>query len=225
MGYCTATELRAQIEKTGTTGSASDANLQIIVDAASNVIDTYCNKPDGFVANGNETARSYAGTGAPYLLIDECVEISLVAVKDGATDSTYTSWTTDDWIPFTGDPNLPDFNSLPYTAIMVAADGSYANFTTGRFTTRGGFRPTSGIRRSVPTVQVTARWGYADIVPAVIKQACISLASRWYKNAQSSWTNITATNEMGQLMFSGESSDIRMMLEKSRFVSPPIGRR
>ncbi len=221
--YCTAAELRTQIEKTGTTGAASDAALGVIIAAVSQAIDRFCNRPDGFVAISVATARIYPGSGKTYQFIDECISISALAVKGSASDSTYTSWAATDYIAFSGDPQFPDFNRTPYTALMIDPNGDYSVFTSGRYLTRPGFRPSTGYGRDVPTIQVTAKWGYALNCPPIIKEVAIALSARYFKQGQSAWTDTTASTEMGQLIYRSENSDIRWMLTTSRMVRPAIG--
>ena len=233
MAYATPAELRTQINKVSTTGSGSDVNLTILLDAVSDLLDKFFNRPDGFTADTVATARYFAGNGKPYLLIDECVEIATVAVKDSSSDTTYTDWTTPttnmagdgDWLAFAGDPKAPNFNDLPYTAIMVDPNGDYAVFTTGKFTTRGGFRPSTGISRGAPTVKVTAKWGYSVAAPAVVKQATLALAARWFKQSEGAWSDTLASPDFGQMLYRRENADIRKMLEMSRLYKPAIGRR
>ena len=222
--YASVVELRNQINKTGT---GDDDELALLLDAASQAIDNHCNRPDGFIADVSASARVYTGSGGPFQFIDECVSISTVAVKDSPTDSTYTSWSSSDWTGFAGDPNNPEFQPTvkqkPYTAVMIAAGGSYSHFTSGKYTSRRGFRPSFYVARGVPTVQVTARWGYAAEVPDAIKQACLTQAARWYKRGQSAWADAVGNPELGQLMYTKKLDPaIQHILENGRYVRPVI---
>lgn len=227
--YATVEQLRADMNL----GSVSDdATLQRILDAAEIKINNLCNRPDGFVAGTATSSRYYRGKGMPYQIINECVEITEVAVKDSATDSAYTAWTTPttmlagdgDWIPATGSPVDPDFTMLPYTFLIIDPNGGYASFTGGKFTTRGGFRPASLIHRGVPTVRVTAKWGFSVLVPDDIKLACIMQSARWYKRLQSAMADVLASAEMGQLLYRlSLDPDIRGILEDGRYIRPTLG--
>src|SRR5512139_1934645 len=106
--YCTPAELRTQIEKTGITGSGSDAALGVIITAVSRSIDQYTNRPDGYVAISVATARYYSGRGEAWLMIDECVEVTQVAVKDSISDTTYVTWAATDWQAASGGPKDPN---------------------------------------------------------------------------------------------------------------------
>lgn len=222
--YATATELRAQINKITTSG-IDDDDLQIIIDAASRAIDNFTNHPDGFKAISTATARIYAGSGMPYQWINECVEIDEVAVKESVTLTTYTAWAATDWNAFRGDPQAPNYNRLPYTGIMVAASGTESVFISGAYVTRQGFAPSTDIARGEPTVQITARWGYAAEVPTAIHEACIMQATRWYKRLQSAMADTVGGPELGTLVFSKALDPaVQMLLTNGRFVRPPIGR-
>jgi len=223
MSYATSAELRPQINKLST---ADDGVLTMLLSAAETTINGFCNRPDGFVALTTAAARVYAGSGKPYLFIDENVSITLVEVKDSPTDTTYTSWATTDWIPFRGDPEDPNFNGLPYTAIMADPTGDYSIFYSGSFVTRGGFRPSTDINRGVPTVRITAKWGYSVAVPADIKQACLMQSARWYKRMEGAMSDALASAEMGTLLYRQVlDPDIKMILVNGRYVKPAVGRR
>jgi hypothetical protein len=221
--YATAAEMRAQINKTSI---VDDAILTAILSAAEKVINGFCNRPDGFIALAVATARKYAGQGLYYLAIDETPEITLVEVKKSSSDSLYTAWASGDWIAFSGDPKDPNFNRTPYTMLMVDPTGSQSIFTSGVYKQRAGFKPDSETSRGVPTVQVTAKWGYATTVPADIKEACIMQAARWYKRLEGAMSDALASGELGQLLYRQSlDPDLKMILVGGRYVKPALGRR
>jgi len=78
----------------------------------------------------------------------------------------------------------------------------------------------------VPTVQITARWGFATEVPIDIKEAAIMQAARWYKRLQSAMADVLASGELGQLLYRKSlDPDIRRLLVDGRYVKPVVGRR
>jgi hypothetical protein len=221
--YAAPAELRTQIDKSGNTGSSSDTNLQILLDAATAAIDQYCGRPDGFTADTSASARVFVGRGQPWLYIPECTAITALAVKDSVSDDDYTAWASDDYIAASGSYENPDYNSTPYTLLIVDPDGTggYADFTNGY--TRGlrGFRPTSTLRAK-PTVQVTAKWGYSTTAPASVKQACLIIASRYFKRGESAWADAAASGELGQLMYrQGIDPEAKQLL--TRLCKPNLG--
>ncbi len=223
--YATPAELRAQgIAQITTT---DDTLLTMLLLASAEAINNFCNRPDGFIAENPASARVYSGSGTAVQWIDECVEITAVAVKSSPSDDTYTAWLATDWLPFSGDPEYPNFNKLPYHALMVTATGAQAIFISGEYPFLRGFRPLEATyERSVPTVQVTAKWGVSVAAPTVIKEASLILAARWYKRSQSAWADTLANADFGQLQFRKViDPDVQFMLRMGRFVKPPIGRR
>ena len=228
MAYATVAELADMMQLDGHV--AVDSILQSWLDAATQCIDFFCNRVrDGFVAVAVAQARYYTGGGKPHLLIDECITVTEVAVKDSATEVTYTAWTSPttvmagdgDWIPYRGSPSTPHFEKLPYNALMIDPNGQYATFTGGKFTHRGGFRPSSTAHRNVPTIKVTARWGYAATVPAVVHNACMFQAARWYKRGTAGGADAIASRDLGMLMYTKALDPaIQMLLVESRLVRP-----
>ena len=224
VAYATVNELRNQIDKTGKT---DDVELAALLDAASEAINNYCNRPDGFRSDSTASARVYTGSGDTVQYIDECTSISNVAVKTSATATSYTDWESDDYIEFAGSPNRPDFQPTakgkPYTALMIEPGGDYSHFTSGQYTALRGFRPEFNRTRGVPTVEVTAKWGYAATVPPPIKQACITQASRWYKRGQSAWADAVGSPELGQMFYRKQlDPDVKHLLDDGRYVMPTI---
>lgn len=222
--YASASELRDRI---GKVSPDKDMTLDALLSAAENTINRFANRPDGFLADPTAIARIFSGSGKAYLFIDECAAITLVAVKESTTDSTYTSWSAGDWIAFYGDPADPEYQPLtrgkPYNAIMVDPTGSQSIFIDGCYsnTWRGG----RSSLRAVPTVQITARWGYALTVPTDIKEACIMQAARWYKRLEGAMSDALASGELGQLLYRQSlDPDIKMILVNGRYVKPAVGR-
>jgi len=231
--YATASELRGQIDKTST---ADDTVLENILRAASRTIDRFCNRRDGFLAPAAASARYFVGSGDTIQWINECASVSAVAVKDSPSDDEddYTSWTlgtvgstTDaDVFPASGDPEVPDYNSTPYTFLVIGSNAAYSLFPSGSFTTRGGFRPAGNRTRGVPTVCIEARWGYAITVPDDIREAAIMQSARWYKRLQSAMADTLASTELGTLLYRQSiDPDIKLILQEGRYVKPPVGRR
>jgi hypothetical protein len=204
MAYASLAEFKADMNKT-TTGD--DAVLVRLLDAATRNIDRYCNRPDGFVAVTTATARTYPGNNKSWLRIDECISVSGVRMKSSAT-SSYETLAATDYMTATGDERFPDYNGSPITAIRTDPNGDYTIWY------RDG---------TYPTIEITARWGYASTAPHDIKTACIMQATRWYKRLQSAMTDSTATAEVGMLMYTQSlDPDIKRLLVDGRYKRPVI---
>jgi hypothetical protein len=189
--YVSLENTKIQIEIPAATTKYDDA-LEFLIEKASRAIDRHCGRyENGFVADDTATARTYSGSGKAYQMIGECTSVTKLEVKDSPTDSDYEEWTTDDYMTFAGDPLWPDFNRSPITGLMINyADGSYSHFTSGRLG-----------EVAMPTVRVTATWGYADTVPASIEEATIIQVARWWKRAESAWSDAISRGDFGQLRF------------------------
>lgn len=182
--YATPAELRSHIGQT----TADDTNLQAILDAATEAINLYCRRPDGFLALTVATARTFSGAGGTVQVVDEFVAATTadvtVAVKDAPTDPTYVAWAATDFILATGDQLHPDFNRSPRTLLLIDPNGDYAAWVSGH-----------------PTVQVTAKWGYAATTPPVIKLACIAQSVRWYRRLLGSMADTVGSADFGTAMY------------------------
>jgi hypothetical protein len=179
-----------------------------MIAAAEEAINNYCNRPDGFEALTTATARLYSGSGLDHIWIDECVEVTAVAVKDSPTDSALVTWATTDWIGFSGDPEWPNFNKLPYAGIKIRIDtGDYSYFP----------------KSSYPVAQITAKWGYAVTVPEAIKQACITQVARWAQRAKSGWADAVGSDMTGTLAYKKVlDPDVQLLLKSGRYFRPTI---
>jgi len=229
--YATVAELKARIERTRAT---DDVILLAILTGASRSIDNACNRrKDGFLAAVSST-RTFTGSGQAVQRIDECASVSAVAVKDSRGATTYTAWTATDWALFAGDARWPEFNVGPFDKLMVAWNGNYSNFTSGSASgpgNNGWFLSTAhGIglynprtAYAVPTVQVTAFWGYALATPPEIREATCMQAARWYKRFQGAMTDTLADAETGTLIYDKPlDPDIRRILVDGRYVRKTV---
>ena len=204
MAYATVTEIKTSLNKTDNT---DDGVLVQLLDAASENIDRFCNRPDGFMADTTATARLYRGSGTGWQRIDEFVEVSTVKVKPSST-SSYETWTSSDYLECAGDERFPNYNPTvqgkPYDALRVDPNGDYTIFYQDG---------------TYPTVEITAKWGYATQVPYSIKTACIMQAERWYKRMKSGMSDTLASAEIGMLMYTRSlDPDIQRLLVDGRFV-------
>jgi hypothetical protein len=212
--YATAAEVKAQIDKSGNSGAGTTANFEIIIAAVSRNIDDICNRPMGFKAIDTATAKYYASKGGDYLFIDECVAVESVSEKSSPSAATYDLLDAEDWLAFAGSTSEPNFNKTPYNGIMRSSAGNSfgrSSYWQGRF------------KRSLPTIKVMAKWGYAVNVPGPIKEVCIVETVRIWKRAQSAFADALAPIDMGQLAYVKQMDPItKNMLIDGRFVRPRV---
>jgi len=227
--YGSVANLRLRVERTR---AADDAWLLPVLTAASRSIDRACNRKDGFLTAAVGTDRIFTGSGMPTQRIDECTSATLVEVKDSITDTTYTAWAATDWLLFRGDQRSAQFNEPPFDKLMIELSGDYAVFTSGaaggavgkdawfmssRVPSRLSFNPRSAY--GLPTVRVTARWGYADILPPEIGEAAMMQAARWYKRYRGSMSDSLASGELGMLLYrQALDPDIKRILVDGRYI-------
>jgi hypothetical protein len=150
--------------------------------------------------------------------------VSLVEVLSSGTDDTWDTLDSGTWLPFRGSPQKPNFNFSPFHSLMLQSSATITSFPISNTTL--GFVATSEDNEIAitPTVRVTARWGYALTTPAIIQQATIAQAARWFKRGQSFWSDTAAGENQGQLFYRKPlDPDVKMMLELSRLVRPLYG--
>ena len=127
------------------TGSGDDTRLRILIEAASRVVDRYCNR-HFYVFSGT---KRFDGGGISSLHVPDLISIDAGGLKtDDNRDRTFeTTWATTDYRLNPTNSAPTDGNnpaSRPYTRIAVDLDaGSKAGFPRG-----------------VETVQVVGRWGW-----------------------------------------------------------------
>lgn len=218
--YATVDELKSQSQMVGT---QSDAEILLALTAASQAVDGYCRRTEhGFTAADPAYAIEFSGSGKLHQWIPEAASIDLVEIKEHYTETSYTSLSASDWLAFSGNPERPNFNRTPYRGLLLSSSAPIDVWTSTQ--QRG---PWIGLAREaektgLPTVRVTAAWGYATTAPDVIKQATLVLASRWLKRGQSSWADAIAQGN-NQLMFRKVvDPDIQMMLERGLMVVPSM---
>lgn len=211
--YATEAELRSIPEMDS---ASNDAVLLILLTAASRAVDGFCNRrEDGFKAPLTGTSRLFVGSGVGYVVINEAAEVSAVEYLSSSTDSTYTTLDAAYWLAFSGSSDRPTFLP-PYVGISLNRLAPIQAFVDGT--------PQEDGEASMPTVRVTAKWGYATTTPPLVKSATILQASRWFKRGQAFWSDVAASNDMGRLMFmQAIDPDIKMMLTLSQLVRPLYG--
>lgn len=230
--YTTAAEIRAQMDASS---SDDDAQFTRLALAASRFIDGYTGRfADGFVAAEESSERVYPGSGKRWMWIDEAVEIEEISVKQSVTDPTFSKLLlSTDWRGFRGDPRSPNslnFNKTPYQGIMLTASSSVVRWLEGTYWNGDYFYyndPDSYAEQAFePTISVTARWGYGDDIPPVIKEATIMQAIRLYKRQQGGMADALISGDFGQSRFLAEvDKDVKAMLQKSRLIRPNFGGR
>jgi hypothetical protein len=204
--YCTAIEVFSAIGQADQTTDLTQMNR--IIDSVSRLIDGYMNRQDyGFVALSTAAANIYAGDGKNYLFIADCISVTTVKMKTSLSSTTYDyTFQAGEVLPFRGSPKRPQYNKTPYTGILIAYNATYPRFTSGNPANVSRkwqrLHPDSNESEvSLPTVEVTAKWGYAETVPPVIKEACIIEAMRIYKQEEAGMADSGFNANLGETRF------------------------
>lgn len=182
--YCDLAEVKQAMKKEV---AVDDPFIEALIVSACSAIDNYCGRPDGFRADGeSDDAREFPGFGKPYITIDEAARVTLVEMKEASTDTDYTALNADEWIAARGEfkhPTYGDKDFQPYQWIMMSPSSRWSVFTSGRYGgVIRGFAPDADYRDfpAVPTVRVTANWGYSMEIPPPVKTAAIMQVERWF---------------------------------------------
>jgi len=218
--YATIEELRSQF---GSLSSDKDDFIQRCLNAAAEALDMMCNWNVPLEAAATASARMYAGTGLAYVMTDPFVSLSTVEIKESPTDAAWTTVTAGTYLPFRGDPRFPDFNKTPYNGVALLGSGR-TSFPSGKLESDSG----TGLAQAVlgyglPTVRITARFGYAASLPPNAKQAVLTQATRWVKRGEAAWADTISKGDMGQLQFrKALDPDVAAMSGQARLVKPTI---
>ncbi len=223
--YATADEIRTRM---GMDSTDDNVILLAYATAVSRLIDGFMGRKEtGFKALAAATARVFAGTGERYLFINENIEVTAVKLKDALTDSTYDkTLVATEYESFRGSFSNPNFNDLPYSAIMLSANATVGSFLSGNAINY--FEDTINNTKApqLPTVQITAKWGYAENVPEVIKEATVMQSVRIYKRLQGGMADALLTGDLGQSRFISKlDKDVQVLLEFSGIKKPKFAGR
>lgn len=159
--YVTANELKAYI---GLTLTTTDDQIAAAVTSASREIDGHCRRR--FYADAAATARVFHRVDNHSARIDDAIVGTITTIElDTGTDRTWAkTLTAGEWIAYPlngiGDTGEP----WPVTKIRTAGELTIPVDNTA----------------GLPTVRVTARWGWPS-VPQPVKQATLIVAAEIYK--------------------------------------------
>lgn len=196
--------------------------MQFMLDSAAKHIDNVTKrKQDGWVADSVATPRLFVGSGNEFVEIDENVAVTSVSFKYDFDDATYTSMASGDYIALAGTKNKPDFNKTPYTMLMINPNGDYDYFP--HVTSFGATLRDNTKLPSYPSIQVTAKWGYAVTVPEVIKTCVVMQATRYVKRAQAVFGDALGNADFGEIRYVRKmDNDIASMLKDGGMIKVSV---
>lgn len=159
-GYCTLADVKAALRIADT---VDDALIENSINAASRMIDQYCNRY--FYSTGAGEVRYFKALDAFNCWIDDCQSISQVKTAQSNPITYNQIWAS------------TDFQTIPANTY---ANGAYQPIT-GLIAVYNYFFPTW---QESNLVEVTGTWGWPS-VPDPIKFATIIQASRLFKRLES----------------------------------------
>lgn len=173
-------------------GGAHDDDAERAVEAASRMIDEYCNRR--FYADSTVSARYYTADNPYVLWVDDLqTTTGLVVKSDENWDGTFeTTWTLDS-------------RTGPYGFMAQPANWSAKGLPITRLKAVAGSWPTT-----VSSVEVTGKWGWAN-VPKMIVEACLMLAVRYYMRKDTPF-GITGSAETGIVTLPRQDPDVAALL-------------
>lgn len=197
---------------------------QFMLDAAAKHIDSITHRH--WLAETPASARLYTGSNTKILEIDENTGVTALGFKFSFDDTSFTSMSASDYIPFSGSNDSPNFNAKPYTKLMINPNGDYTYWPFVSTFGNGWYERGQSIHKipGYPSIQVTAHWGYADTVPETIKNCVIIQATRWIKRGQAVFGDAIGNIDTGQILYVNKmDKDMQAMLQVGGLIKLSVG--
>lgn len=174
-GYATLNDFKVAHFPDQTLDTSQDAAIELAIEAASRAIDRATGRR--FYA-ATET-NYYTANVARYVMVDDLLTLTELATDDGGALTWPTAWSAGDYVlhPF----NAPHSSSPEPYARIIASPNSGRLFP---LTDKG--------------VRVTGSFGYASVVPKLIKEATLMLALRLFKRRDAPF-GIMGSSETGEV--------------------------
>lgn len=194
MAYATLEELRGQVQLG--TDLSQDGQLTIALDAASEAVDDFCNRSFSVVDPLVDLAESriYTARSRSRIIIHDLAQLDQVETRPG-TSEPFELITADTAVVW---PEHAPVEGRPYTEVRRASGHSWA-----------------GLPRSI---RVTGWFGWLA-VPAVVKQATLIQASRFFqrRSAQFGVAPVPGLDGSGGLrLLARLDADVEVMLQSVR---------
>lgn len=192
-GYCTLAQAKAALRLVDAT---DDTLLEQAIESASRRIDGYCGR--WFYKTSSTAISQYPFD--PYNLPVQDIANTTVVVKtssagNGVFDVTWTQGTD-----YQLEPLNASLNGKPYRRIVAV----------------GGKTFSTQVIQALPTVQVTAYWGW-DAVPTDVTQACVLLTIRQFARLNAA-LGVVGYNDMA-IQVKAVDPDVRDLLNQYRYLA------
>lgn len=192
-GYCTLADVKASLRITDT---VDDLLIENSIEAASRMIDQYCNRV--FYSGEPGEVRRFRAVDGYTCWIDDCQSISSVKTAVTTPIVYNTTWA------------VSDYQTLPANNV---ANGSYSPITC-IVSTYNLLFPTWN---DLQLVEVTGTFGWPE-VPDQVKFACIIQASRLFKRLESP-LGVAGVSDIGILRVGANmDGDVAQLLNPYRLM-------
>lgn len=191
--YVTAAEVKAGAP-TIQWSTIYDSLLPVLIERASQLVDKLTRREIGaYDASDSATERWFNAEGGKHLAIDECVEVTAVAVRRG-TGLTETAFASTDYVtwPYSASAAIGPIIRLD----IDDRQGSYDVWPVGK-----------------EAVGVTAKWGYSADPPGIVEQAVIVAVVRWIKRGEQMYADASLVAAAGRLLYAqGLDPTVKVLL-------------
>ena len=187
MAYTTTGAVKAYL---GIAEATDDALLTTLINAAQEVIDIYCRR----------TFEAEADTTRYFDYSPECIQgPDLWLDADLCSITTVTNG--DAVVVATGERTTVPRNDTPYYKIRLLSDSGVTWTYDDEW---------------MGAISVTGKWAYSEDAPPDIAQACVRLASFYYRAKDSPLTDVTAIEAGTVIRTPNMPADVKIILDPYR---------
>lgn len=200
--FVTAAELRSYLDISGTTGRAADANLELMIGAASDFLEHQTGRV--ITSSGSNVTRTFTSHGRASITIPD-LRVAQTVTRQGTdltADSTY-------WL--LPSPQAADI----FTGVQLHAYDLYDYRSNPEWFDRNLDQQQARYGRlsSLPNdVVITGLWGWPS-VPAQWKLATLALAGYEYKRPDSLLSNVAITPEGNVLDYGQLPPEVKELID------------
>lgn len=203
--YITADDIKQALPD-GSWGSDYDVELARLATTASRAIDRFTGREDGAYAVSADTTRYFTPPRRSCTLwVGEMAAApTSVAMTVTTPLGDYTALVSTDYYP---EPANALLEGRPYTRLVLDPyNGTYSEWYAWP-----------------KAVKVVGKFGYSTTPPALIVQAAITQAARYFKRAQQAFQDTGAVIELGQLRYvQNLDPDLQAILYGAGFVRTAV---
>jgi hypothetical protein len=202
----TVTGFRDFMEWSGTTGRKSDANLTVILNAASDFLERRTGRL--ITASGSNTRRTFTTHGRAYVNIPDLRSISGDPDSITLQDTTLVADSTYHLVPSRQDPNI-------YVAVQLRAFGTGSYLSNPDWFDRNldmQWARSGGYESSLPNdLVIVGLWGHT-FTPYDWRMGIYALAGYYYQHADALFSGARATPEGNIFDLSSLPSEVQGLI-------------